>query len=138
MATRLNPYLSFRDQARDAMTFYQGVFGGELTTATFAEYDASGDAAEADRLMHSMLVTPSGLVLMGADTPAEMGEPTPNGTVSLSGDNSDEAELRAYWDALSEGAMIAVPLSVAPWGDAFGMLTDRYDVGWLVNIAGPA
>ena len=43
MPTRLNPYLAFRDTAREAMTFYQSVFGGELTLNTFAEYHASED-----------------------------------------------------------------------------------------------
>ena len=69
MTTRLNPYLSFRDNARDAMDFYHSVFGGELTRSTFGEYHASEDPAEQDKIMHSMLVTDGGLALMAADTP---------------------------------------------------------------------
>ncbi|MGH1563161.1 VOC family protein [Mumia sp. DW29H23] len=134
MTTRLNPYLSFKDQARSAMEFYRSVLGGELTTSTFAEFDATADPAQADGIMHAQLEAPNGMVLMGSDTPPEMGEPTPNGTVSLSGD--DEDELRGYWDALSDGAQVAVPLEKAPWGDSFGMLTDRYGVSWMVNISG--
>ena len=61
MTTRLNPYLSFRDNARQAMDFYQSVFGGELTRATFAEFQASEDPAEQDKVMHSMLATDNGL-----------------------------------------------------------------------------
>jgi PhnB protein len=76
MATTLNPYLSFRDDARSAMDFYQSVFGGELTRSTFAEAGMSEDPGEADKVMHSQLVTPGGMVLMGADTPASM-EHTP-------------------------------------------------------------
>ena len=56
-------------------------------------------------------------------------------TISLSGD--DEAELRGYWDKLSDGGEVAMPLEVAPWGDAFGQLVDKYGVSWMVNIAGP-
>ena len=134
MSIRLNPYLGFRDNAREAMEFYHSVFGGELTTGTFAEYQASEDPAEADKIMHSMLETGNGLVLMAADTPNSM-EYTPgtSHSVSLSGD--DEAELRGYWDKLSEGGTVVMPLEQAPWGDFFGMCVDPFGVNWLVNIS---
>ena len=135
MTTRLNPYLSFRDNARQAMDFYESVFGGELTRATFAEFHASEDPAEQDKVMHSMLATDNGLTLMGADTPNSMDfTPGSNGTVSLSGD--DEAELRGYWEKLSDGGDVSVPLEKAPWGDTFGMCVDKFGVSWMVNIAG--
>jgi PhnB protein len=135
MGTRLNPYLSFRDSAREAMEFYHSVFGGELTTNTFAEYHASEDPAEQDKIMHSHLETEGGLVIMAADTPNSM-ELTPgsNFAVSLSGE--DEAELRGYWDKLSEGGTVTMPLDKAPWGDTFGMCVDRFGVSWMVNVAG--
>ena len=72
MSTLLNPYLSFRDNARDAMTFYQSVFGGDLALSTFGEFHASEDPAESDKIMHGMLTSEKGLVLMGADTPNSM------------------------------------------------------------------
>lgn len=133
--TRLNPYLSFRDSAREAMDFYHSVFGGELTFATYADYHASEDPTEQDKVMHSQLVSPNGLTLMAADTPNSM-ELTPgdNWAVSLSGE--DEAELRGYWDKLSAGSEMIMPLEQAPWGDTFGMCKDRFGVGWMVNIAG--
>ena len=135
MTVRLNPYLSFRDNAREAMTFYQSVFGGELSINTFAELHASEDPAEADGVMHSMLEAADGLVLMGADTPPGMEFSDGSGySISLSGD--DEAKLRGYWEALVEGGTVGVPLEVAPWGDTFGMCTDKFGIRWLVNIAG--
>jgi PhnB protein len=135
MSTRLNPYLGFRDTARQAMDFYHSVFGGELTQSTFGEFHASEDPAEQDKIMHSMLTTDGGLTLMAADTPNSMDyTPGNNHSVSLSGE--DEAELRGYWDKLSDGGTVTVPLEKAPWGDTFGMCTDRYGVAWLVNIAG--
>jgi PhnB protein len=134
MSTRLNPYLGFRDNAREAMEFYHSVFGGELTTGTFAEYQASEDPAEADKIMHSMLETDTGLVLMAADTPNSMDyTPGTNHSVSLSGD--DEADLRGYWDKLSDSGTVTVPLEQAPWGDYFGMCVDKFGVNWLVNIS---
>ncbi|HST49013.1 VOC family protein [Jatrophihabitans sp.] len=134
MTTRLNPYLNFRDNARQAMEFYHSVFGGELTTSTFAEMHASEDPAEQDKIMHSQLITDNGLALMAADTPNSMDyTPGSNFAVSLSGE--DEGELRGYWDKLSDGATVTMPLDRAPWGDFFGMCTDRFGVSWLVNIS---
>jgi PhnB protein len=135
MGTQLNPYLGFRDTAREAMEFYQSVFGGELTMNTFSEFQASDDPAEQDKIMHSMLATDGGLVLMAADTPNSM-EYTPGGSISISLSGDDEREIRGYWDRLCDGGNIAMPLEQAPWGDTFGMCADKFGVRWLVNISG--
>jgi PhnB protein len=135
MTVRLNPYISFRDNARQAMETYHSIFGGELTVSTFADFQASEDPAEQHKIMHAMLEGENGIVLMGADTPNGMEYTPPAGiSVSLSGD--DEGVLRGYWDALSQGGTTSVPLERAPWGDTFGMCIDRFGIGWLVNIAG--
>ena len=135
MPTRLNPYVGFRDTAKQAMEFYQSVFGGELTLSTFADLHASDDPAEENKIMHGMLTSPGGLVLMGADTPNRTSySPGDNFSVSLSGE--DEAELRSYWEKLSDGATSTAPRAQAPWGDIFGMCTDKFGVNWLVNISG--
>jgi PhnB protein len=134
MTVRLNPYLSFQDNAREAMTFYQSVFGGELNVSTFADLHASADPTEQHKIMHSQLETPDGLVLMGADTPEGMEyRPQAGVSVSLSGD--DEARLRGYWERLSEGGSVTVPFEKAPWGDTFGMCVDRFGTNWMVNVA---
>jgi PhnB protein len=135
MTVRLNPYLSFRDSAREAMTFYQSVLGGELTISTYAEFHASEDPAEQDKVMHSQLETPDGLVLMGADTPNRMEhQPQAGVSVSLSGD--DEARLRGYWERLSANGTVLMPFEQAPWGDTFGMCVDQFGTSWMVNAAG--
>ncbi len=135
MPVLLNPYLSFRDNARQAMEFYHSVLGGELTMSTFAELHASVDPAEQDKIMHAMVQGESGLVLMGADTPNGMEYSPPAGiSVSLSGD--DEAALRGYWEKLSDGGTVIEPLDRAPWGDIFGMCVDQFGISWLVNIRG--
>ena len=135
MTTRLNPYLSFRDDARKAMEFYHSVFGGELTLSTFEELQASEDPAEKDKIMHGMLETPEGMVLMGADTPNSM-EYVPNAGTAMSLSGDDESKLRGYWEKLSADGNVMMPLEKAPWGDHFGMCVDKFDVSWMVNIAG--
>lgn len=135
MAVLLNPYLSFRDTAREAMEFYQSVFGGDLNVMTFGDMPQMGAAPEdSAKVMHAMLTTPAGLALMGADTPSAMDHQPFNGSISLSGD--DEATLRGYWDRLVDGGRVVEPLEKAPWGDSFGMCVDRFGINWMVNIAG--
>ncbi|MDQ3751594.1 MAG: VOC family protein [Actinomycetota bacterium] len=133
MATRLNPYISFSNNARQAMEFYKTVFGGTLALNTFGEYGPQ-DSPNADGIMHSMLETDKGFTLMGADTPPGMEHsPGNNIAVSLSGD--DAGELRSYWEKLSEGGTVSLPLEKQMWGDEFGMCVDRFGIPWMVNIA---
>lgn len=135
MASRLNPYISFNGDARQAMQFYEHVFGGNLTMSTFGEFGAQ-DSPDADKIMHAMLETPSGFTLMGADTPAGTDyRPGTNISVSVSGDDADE--LHGYWEKLSDGGTVTVPLEKQMWGDEFGMCVDRFGVAWMVNIAQP-
>ncbi|PSL08496.1 PhnB protein [Haloactinopolyspora alba] len=135
MATRLNPYLSFAGDAREAMEFYQRVFGGTLTLNTFGEF-GSQDAPGADKIMHAMLETAAGLTLMAADTTRDMADsPGDTMAISLSGDDVDE--LRGYWNQLSDGGTVSVPLERQMWGDEFGMCADRFGVGWMVDIVAP-
>ncbi|MBO0839827.1 MAG: VOC family protein [Sciscionella sp.] len=134
MSTQLSPYLHFRDNARQAMEFYQSVLGGDLTVNTFADFHASDDPAEADKTMHAQLETKSGLQLMASDTPKAMEyQQGTNFSLSLSGD--DEPTLRGYWEKLSAGGTVAMPLDKAPWGDIFGMCVDKFGVHWMVNIS---
>ena len=70
---------------------------------------------------------------MGADTPPGMEtNPGDNITISLSGD--DEQELRGYWDKLSQGGTVTVPLEKQMWGDLFGQCTDQFGIPWMVNV----
>ena len=132
MSVVLDPYVNFRDETRQAMEFYQRVFGGELRMSTFKEYQASQDASEDDKIMHAQLEADD-IRLMAADTPNSMEyQPGTNFNLSLSGD--DEQTLRGYFDKLLDGGSVVMPLEKAPWGDTFGMLVDRFGVRWLVNI----
>jgi PhnB protein len=135
MSSKLNPYINFKDSTRSAMEFYRSVLGGELVVNTFGDFQAGHDPADQDLVMHSQLETPGGFTLMCADTPSFM-EYSPGASISVSLSGDDEAELRGYWDGLTDGATIVAPLDKAPWGDTFGMLVDKFGINWLVNIAG--
>jgi PhnB protein len=135
MNSLLNPYISFKDNSREAMEFYKTVFGGKLDLSTFKDGGMPTEPANENLIMHAMLVADNGMTIMASDTPPGMEfKPGSNISISLSGDN--EEELRGYWNKLSEGGTIGMPLEKAPWGDTFGMLTDKFGIGWMVNVAG--
>jgi PhnB protein len=135
MASRLNPYISYNGNAREAFEFYKEVFGGELALNTFGEFGAS-ESSDADKIMHAMLEAPNGFTLMGSDTPAELEyKPGTTMSVSLSGDDSDD--LRGYYEKLAEAGTVTMPLEKQMWGDEFGMVVDQFGVSWMVNIAAP-
>ena len=134
MASKLNPYVSFDGNAREALEFYRDVFGGELNVNTFGDFgnDAGGDS---DKIMHGQLETDAGFTLMCADNPpGEKLTPGNNHAISLSGD--DDEMLRDYWQKLADGGNVMVKLEKQMWGDEFGMCADRFAVTWMVNIAG--
>ncbi|MEP7204754.1 MAG: VOC family protein [Candidatus Saccharibacteria bacterium] len=133
MSIKLNPYIGFKDNARGAMEFYKTVFGGKLTIQTFADLHAADDPSEDDLVMHSVLEVGNDITFMASDTPARMDyKPGTNFSMSLSGD--DETELRVYFQRLSEGGTVTMPLEKAIWGDTFGMCVDKFGITWLVNI----
>jgi PhnB protein len=138
VTANLNPYLNFRGTAREALRFYQSVFGGEERVSSFRDYGMPVAPGEEDLLMHGQLQGPNAPLLMVSDVPSHMPYTPGENTFSVSLSGDDEALLTRWWTALSEGAVVAQELEKAPWGDSFGMLTDRFGVSWLINIAGGA
>ncbi|ALG29984.1 glyoxalase [Glutamicibacter halophytocola] len=137
MAIGLTPYLRFAGDAREAMEFYNAALGGELSMMTFQEGMNDGNPATADLIMHSSLFLERGIHLMASDSTPEM-TVTSNGAVALSSDATDEADnavLTKWWEALTAGATVEVPLEKAPWGDSFGQLRDKFGVVWMFNIS---
>ena len=135
MTTRLNPYLTCDGDARAAMRFYASVLGGDLTIMTFADMGGMGMPLNKQHLvMHADLTVNDGVLLMASD--ALDTNVISNGTVSLSGDDGDT--LRAWFAGLAEGGTVHVPLEVAPWGDPYGQLTDKFGILWMMNIGGDA
>ena len=136
---KLNPYLSFKNEARQALDFYQSVLGGELNVSAFGDLPMEGmeiSDAEKDLVMHGQLDTPGGLTLMASDTPSfmEYVAPTSGITVSLAGGPEDHEYIQSAFEKLSEGGKPGVPLELAPWGDYYGQLTDKFGIAWMFNI----
>jgi PhnB protein len=131
----LNPYVMFEGNAREALGFYQGIFGGELNLMTYGDMDGSCPDATKDKIMHGQLMGGEA-ELMGADQ--TQGEPeTGTARIQLALSGSDEPRLTDMFNQLSAGGQVQVPLSKQAWGDMFGMFADKYGVNWMVNIGTP-
>lgn len=133
---KLHSYIGFVDNAKEAMDFYKSVFGGVVYSDTFSSYESEAMPVaeeDKDKIMHAFLQGDNGIELMGADTPRGM-ERDSGSRITLTLDGDDEALLRQYWDKLAAEGEVTVPLDKSPWGDVFGMLTDKYGVKWMVNV----
>lgn len=132
MAQQLNPYITFNGNCAEAMGFYASVLGGEPQVMSFRD-----SGMDADGVMHAALDTPAGFHIFASDTLEGMGQPLQQGNnlqISLSGD--DAQALRGYWDGLSDGGQVVMPLERQMWGDDYGLVVDKFGVQWHVNIAG--
>jgi PhnB protein len=135
MTSQLNPYLTFNGNAREAMEFYHSVFGGQLRINTFGEFGSS-DPAIADKVMHAMLTTDQGYILMASDiAPGMPYNPGNTITCSLSGDPGEG--LEQAWEKLSDGGTITMSFEKQVWGDVYGMCVDKFGIPWMVDIAQP-
>ena len=132
MASQLNPYITFNGNAREAMEYYKSVFGGDLTVNTFGEF-GNPDPTIADKVMHAMITSPQGYMLMASDSgPGMTITPGNNMSISLSGDPGEG--LEDVWDKLADGGSVQVPFEKQMWGDVFGMLTDKYGIQWMIDV----
>ena len=127
-----NAYLFFDRNCREAMHFYQSVFGGELIMQTYGEVDKSCPDAIKDGIMHARL-SGGDILLMASDDPGSNRE-LGTGKIHLALGGSDEGKLRRIFDALSAGGKIGVALEKQMWGDIYGDLRDKYDIQWMINI----
>lgn len=134
MSTKLNPYLNFKGNAREAMEFYKTVFGGNLTMSTYKDFNSSQSPSEDNLIMHAVLKADSGIEFMAADVPSGM-EYKAGTNFSMSIIGEDETELKGYFDKLCAGGTVQQPMEKASWGDSFGMCLDKFDVRWFVNIS---
>ena len=132
-----NPYLFFDKNCREAMTFYQSVFGGDLQQQTYGEVDQSCPEAKKDNIMHACL-SGGDILLMASDDPGSHQAGTEKTHVALALAGADEGRLREIFEALSAEGKVGIPLAQQLWGDVYGDLVDRYGIQWMVNIKATA
>jgi PhnB protein len=149
MSITTTTHLNFRGDARAALEFYQSVFGGDITIATYGDFGMPKEIPGAENVVFGQVETAEGFRVMGYDIPGQSGGSTTavgsthreNGTtvtdqpffVSVRGETLDE--VQAYWAALSVGATIVEPLAASAWSPGFGMLTDSFGVTWILDVA---
>jgi len=142
MAT-INPYLTFNGNCESAFLFYKSVFGGEFSyIGRFDEMPPMDGQTlnpdDASKIMHISLPISKETILFGSDATAEFGGTVNAGTnfsISVNVESKEEAD--AIFSGLSAGANVTVPLHQAFWGAYFGMLTDQFGIGWMVNYDAP-
>lgn len=135
MSVNAVTHLNFRGEAREALTFYHSVFGGDLAVVTYKDVGAVQHPEEADQVTFGQVVADNGFRVMAYDVPSHL--PWNQGEnaffLSLRGETPDE--VTAYWEKLSEGATVVQPLGPAQWAPLYGMLKDRFGVTWVVDVA---
>jgi PhnB protein len=135
MTVTTTAHANFRGQAREALTFYHSVFGGDLSLATYADIHSADSPSQADHIAFGRVKGPNGFDIMAYDVQPSKGyNPGENAFyITLQGDDTDE--IKAQWDGLADGAeTIHIPLAPAPFAPLYGMLTDRYGVTWIVGM----
>lgn len=134
MSVQTTPHVNFGGNAREALTFYHSVFGGDIAVATYADIGAVEDPSRADDVAFGRVTASNGFDLMAYDVqPSKVYDPGENPFyVTLQSD--DEVEVRTGWDALSEDGSILIPLGPASFSPLYGMLTDRFGVTWIIGL----
>jgi PhnB protein len=135
--TAINPYLNFAGNTEEAFNFYKFVFGGEFAMVQRFKDTQQCDQvpdSEKNMIMHISLPVGKGNILMATDALESMGHKLTEGNnFSLCIDADSEAEADKLFKALSDGAVVTMPLEKAFWGAYFGMLTDKFGIQWMVN-----
>jgi PhnB protein len=135
MSVQTTPHLNFRGDARAALEHYRSVFGGDLVVSTYTDTGQVPDPAEADLVVFGQVVAPSGFRVMAYDVPAARAWSQGDAPFFVSVRGDDVEEIRGYWEALAVGATVIAPLASSAWAPAYGMLTDRFGVTWVLDVA---
>lgn len=131
--TKINSYLTFNGNCREAMQFYKECLGGELSFQTVGESPLSSTmpVKMKDCIVHSSL-TNDAFVLMASDMVDDKGLIKGN-AVSLLLNCSSEEEIKNRYAKLSSGGEATHPPTVSFWGTFFGGLIDKFGNHWLLN-----
>ncbi|MCE1164060.1 MAG: VOC family protein [Bacteroidetes bacterium] len=134
---KINPYLNFSGNTEEAFNCYKSVFGGEFVNVTrFRDTPESSRVPdnEKDKMMHIALPLGDGDVLMGTDALESMGHKlTPGNNMSLTISAASREDADRIYKGLSAGGKNLMPMAEQFWGAYFGMLTDRFDIHWMIS-----
>lgn len=130
---KITPYLNFAGACREAMTFYQTVFGGELEMTAHKDTPSAEHvpAEMQNQIMHAVLTTGDG-VLFGSDAPMASANNFSGVYLSLHPETVEEADR--IFAALKDGGEVEMNLEETFWAKRFGMLRDRWGVKWMINV----
>jgi PhnB protein len=131
MSVELNAYLFFPGNAEQAIAFYQQVFGGEVSITRVGDVDPTA-APERKNLVINAQLSGGDITLRASDREDTSTDPQTRVELSLIG--TDDARLRSLFDGLAEGGTVRAKLEKQFWGDVFGAVTDKYGIGWQINI----
>ncbi|WP_354637465.1 VOC family protein [Kitasatospora camelliae] len=137
MAVTTTTHLNFRGAAREALAFYQSVFGGRTVVVTYQDAGNVQNESEADWVMWGEVVADDGFHVMAYDVPSPLAWDQGDNPFFVSVRGEDADEISALWQKLSHGSTVVRPLEAAPWAPLYGMLTDRFGVTWVVDVATP-
>lgn len=138
------PYLFFDGRCDEAIEFYRGALGAEVTMLMRmkdAPPDVQGQCAPAgaeEKVMHATMRVGDTLLHASDGASGGMtfsGKPEFRG-VSLSLTLSDPDDAQRRFDALAEGGQVLMPLDKTFFSPCFGMVTDRFGVSWMVIVPG--
>ena len=127
-----SPYLFFVGTCREAMTAYQGVFGGQLDLVTAADMPDAPDGVPADAIMHAALTLGDGALLMASDDPSAT-EAGPKVGLSVSYSAASPDDAARVFDLLAKDGEVQMPMGATSWSPAFGMCIDRFGTPWMVG-----
>lgn len=134
MTIAVTPHLNFRGNAREALEFYQTVFGGELSIISYADM-GNADPTTADNVVWGQVASDGGFRVMAYDVYPQLPYDRGQDPFFVSVRGTDAPQLQEYWQRLAEGAEIRQPLESSPWAPLYGQLTDRFGVTWVLDIA---
>ena len=128
-------HLNFRGDAREALEFYRSVSGGELTIVRYQDLGGAEDPAQNEQVVWGQVVDGNGFHVMAYDVQSSRAWDRGIDPFFVALRGATVEEITTIWDALAEGATIREPLGPAAWGPAYGMLTDRFGVTWILDVA---
>ncbi len=134
----INPWINFNGNAEEAFTFYKSVFGGEFAKIIRFKDIASPEfpVAENEENKIMRIALPIGKnILIANDIPEILGKVNENenrSKISISAESKEEADK--FFNGLSAGGTIEMPMADSPWGSYFGMFRDKYGIEWMIDF----